>query len=457
MMKKQKFNTPEAKTFAVYSALMLLFWLVCTKLIVKTDDGHFLGILANEGFTLGDWLKTRYETVSGRTINEAVMMSFLRLNPIVWKLFSFSLCAYITYFIYKVSLVFDKDGNGSGLALFSCCSLFLVGIGALNSGAFWFSGSFTFLMPCAFMFLSISPSVFSVLEIKCPTAIRILAVPAALLAASQEQASVCTCALLICTGVFAVITKKFRIWDYLPLIPAIAATVYLLTAPGVHNRGLLHASGSFSAYADFGIIRKLLLGLSNYYAYSFFTSVFVTIVFVALLSVVIYENCGDMKKKFAKALFGSVIFVCGVFNLLHLVFEKTSFDKAFQKNFENVTFDFWFYATLAVCTAVLCLAGYGIIIWARVNPKAALSVGLLCSAAVGCALVMGFSSSIYDSGQRVFFFTDMLMLTANAILIANCKKTKLTKVILALSVTVASVFYIINVFSFLFMEIPIMG
>lgn len=55
------------------------FCTVFTRLILKTDDGHFLGILHRNGFTVTSWLHERYTTVSGRIVGEWLMINFLRL------------------------------------------------------------------------------------------------------------------------------------------------------------------------------------------------------------------------------------------------------------------------------------------------------------------------------------------------------------------------------------------
>lgn len=95
-------NSPRS-IIAAFSAAVLFFCTVFTRLILKTDDGHFLGILHRNGFTVTSWLHERYTTVSGRIVGEWLMINFLRLPLIFWKLFIAALIIYIMYFLCRLS------------------------------------------------------------------------------------------------------------------------------------------------------------------------------------------------------------------------------------------------------------------------------------------------------------------------------------------------------------------
>lgn len=455
-MNKFKNKYPNADIFLLFSVLLFLFWLFCTKLIVKMDDGHFMGILANEDFSLAEWLKNRYETVSGRTMGEALMMTFLKSDIVLWKIFGFLLFEYIIYFLYKLS---PEAAEPRKNALISCSAVFLVFIGVLNAGAFWFAGSFTFLVPCTFMLIAVTPALFDVLEVKYHPVQRIIAVPCAVVAASQEQAAVCTCAILICVFIYALIKKKLHITSYLPFPVAVGATIYLLTAPGVTNRGLQQAADSFKEYADFGIIKKLILGFSNYSSYTFFFSVIVTVLFTVLLSAVVcelYENNKNIKK-LCVASTASVVFVVSVYNLIHFLIAKQSVDTYMKKAFMNNDLGAGVYITTVLAALIVTLWGVMTILLMKKNQSAGFVTGLFGCASLGCGLIMGFSSSIYASGKRVFFFSEIFMIAACVLLFSKLKPSKFSDVFLRIWVSLSLIFYALDVINFLFMEIPIMN
>jgi len=80
--KLKEFQNSPHSIIAAFSAAVLFFCTVFTRLILKTDDGHFLGILHRNGFTVTSWLHERYTTVSGRIVGEWLMINFLRLEAI---------------------------------------------------------------------------------------------------------------------------------------------------------------------------------------------------------------------------------------------------------------------------------------------------------------------------------------------------------------------------------------
>lgn len=455
-MNKLKNKYPNADIVLCFSLLFLVFWLFCTKLIVKMDDGHFMGILANENFTLREWLKNRYETVSGRTTGEALMMTFLKSDVILWKFFGFALFEYIIYFLYKLS---SRTENTRKSVLISCSAVFLVFVGVLNAGAFWFAGSFTFLVPCTFMLITVTPVLFDILEVKYHPVQKIIAVPCAVIAASQEQAAVCTCAILICVFIYALIKKKLHITSYLPFPVAAVAAVYLLTAPGVTNRGLQQAADSFNAYGDFGVIKKLLLGFSNYSSYTFFFSVIVTVLFTVLLSKAVCELYDNDKniKKLCIASTATVVFTVSVYNLIHFLIAKQSVDTYMKKAFTTNTLDAGVYVTVALTVLIIVLWGILIILLTKKNQSAGFITGMFGCAALGSGLIMGFSSSIYASGKRVFFFSEIFMISACVLLFSKLKPSKFSDVFLRIWVSLSLIFYALDVINFLFMEIPIMN
>lgn len=107
--KLKEFQNSPCSIIAAFSAAVLFFCTVFTRLILKTDDGHFLGILHRNGFTVTSWLHERYTTVSGRIVGEWLMINFLRLPLIFWKLFIAALIIYIMYFLCRLSDFSAKD------------------------------------------------------------------------------------------------------------------------------------------------------------------------------------------------------------------------------------------------------------------------------------------------------------------------------------------------------------
>ena len=106
MIKRKNDNLKKYLTPFVFFLIILIFHLVFTRLLIKTDDGHFSGIVNAPDFTYSGWLTERYNTVSGRTIGEFLLVFFLRNNLIFWKLANSLMMTYPVYFWCKLSETF---------------------------------------------------------------------------------------------------------------------------------------------------------------------------------------------------------------------------------------------------------------------------------------------------------------------------------------------------------------
>lgn len=437
--------------FAVFCAVILLFYLLFTRLIVKTDDGHFLGIMSENGFDLIDWLKMRYETISGRVVCEFLTMSFLRTNLIVWKLCAALMWIAVVDFIMKLLRSFSENG-ADGVAV---CIPFLVFIGCLNPATFWFSGSLTYLFPFGCMVITLVPIVFDLMKIEYRRRPwLILSAASALVACSQEQSAALTLGfcLVILTALIA--AKRVKNYHFISLPFCIFQAYILFSSPGMSGRMKAEADG-FERFNEFGIFDKILCGLSNYYAFGFMMSAVVFAFFIIAVILKLKSLYSAKAMPILLAAFSALSFIGG--NALSLIFCGAIPDKAFEKMFTSGESNTVGIAVIVLCTLTLLLIAASLIMIALKDKKSGLSA-LICYAAGVCsAVVLGFSSSIYASGQRVFFFSEMLTLVSAAILFTTSTDSKGKRITESAVKVISTVMLLFNCLSWFFMEIPIMG
>lgn len=451
MMKNKKL-TP----FAIFCAVIVLFCLVFTRLIVKTDDGHFLAILSESGFDLAQWLKMRYETISGRTVCEFLTMKFLGTNIVVWKLCTALLWIYIVRFISRFTDSFDRDKRRTGI--FALCIPFLVFIGCLNPAAFWLSGSLTYLFPFAAMVITLTPVAYELAGIRyrrIPS--LILSVIAAPLACSQEQSAALTLGFYAVALAADFIGKKAKAYCFVSLPFCVAQTYMLFSAPGMRGRTETEASG-FERFLSMSVADKILCGLSNYYAFGFMMSavgfgLLVTVVTLKLKSIGGSGISGLLYR--VLPVFSVLTFVGG--NAVSLAADGSIPDKAFEKMFMSGHISPSGAAIIALCSVTLALIVASLVVIARNDFKTGFAA-LICYAAGVCsAVVVGFGSSVYASGQRVFFFSEMLTLISCAILLASLEGNKAKRNVENVAAVISLIMLFVNCMSRFFLEIPIMG
>ena len=342
--------------------------------------------------------------------------------------------------------------------IFAVCIPFTVFIGCLNPGAFWFSGSMTYLFPFGAMIAVELPAVFELLNIQYRRIpFIILSAVAGLLACSQEQTAALTVGFYSVLMICLAIGKRLKPYHFAPIPFAAFSTYLLFSAPGMAERMKLE-TGKFGRFADMNIVEKLFCGLSNYFAFGFMMS---AVVFGLLIVLTVIKLNSLYNSKAVKALsyslsaFSVLSFVGG--NALSLAVNGSISDKAFEKMFSSGETNAVNIIIIAVCLVTLLLIVSALIMIMRKQFKVGFS-SLLCYVAGVCsAVVVGFSSSVYVSGQRIFFFSELLTLIACAILFSSAEKDRKTEAVGNIAAVISSAMYLTNCFVWFFLEIPIMG
>lgn len=457
--KLKEFQNSPHSIIAAFSAAVLFFCTVFTRLILKTDDGHFLGILHRNGFTVTSWLHERYTTVSGRIVGEWLMINFLRLPLIFWKLFIAALIIYIMYFLCRLSDFFGEKTDIRQRYIFACSVPLAVFLPCLNPSVFWFAGSFTFLVPFTALLITVTPLTFEVFGGRVNPMAYAAAAIASVVAASQEQSCAAALALQVILLIFSAYQRRLRFRQFIPLLPSAVSAAVLVLSPGLRGRGAMEAASGFERFSKMNIFERLLCGFSNYFAFSFFFSLITAAVFLVLLGASVYEAFGGSRKikKIISvfAIFASAL--CVGVNATYIIIRRTTPDKGFEKMFKSGNYLPLELAVIALCFVFLFSIFILIAALIKKNKKLGFTVGVLFSAAVCCAAVLGFSSSVYASGQRVFYYTEMFTLIACAAMYSSLSDSKAKKFAGYAVPTAAFIFYIINCFTYTFLEIPIMG
>ncbi len=445
--------------FVVFCFGITLFSLIFTRFFLKMDDGNFLGIATAPDFSYNEFLSYRYNNISGRTINEFLVMFFCRNNIILWKVFISILLIFIVHFWIKLSSFFNGSFSKYERQIFCSLGIFMMMVSCLNPSVFWFAGSFTYLFPFAGLVAVASPFVFYIYERKFNWFYAVAGVFGTVAACSQEQGAVCCIALILiltCAVKFKKLKLKFIF--LIQLVLSAFLTFYLFTSPGMEKRGEMEAQG-FERYTQMNLAQKLLCSVSTFFANNFYLSVALILILVALLSLLVYEISQNKNrcKKILAAVNGLTVFTCGILNLVCCAMGKGLAHMLVREAFKSGEFSL----------SVILLIVFGFILLATIIALSVILfikkmiVGfpvLLCLAAgFGCALMMSFSSSIFASGQRVFFFTNMFIITACIILISSIKKTSLSKKVYSFGVFYAAATVVVNIFAFTFAEMPLMG
>ncbi len=454
-----KFNNLKQKEYfpvSVFAFVNLLFSLTLTRQLIKMDDGNFLGIFADPEFTLFAWLKERYLTCGGRTASEFCTAVFLGNDFVWWQILNALTIAWIALFLYRLSKSFCGEMSLKNRQIFCMSGIFLMLVSCLNPAVFWPAGSFTFLWTFSAMTIVLSPLMFYILEEKFDNRLIFPSFISALLSCSQEQTAACTTSFFVIFIIILFVKKmKFKWQILLPVLPMAVGDYLLLSAPGRELR-MAEELKNFERFADMNLFEKLFMGLSSFYANSFYLSNFLIIIFVALLSLLVFEK-NEKAKKLLIAINVFVAVAVTAVNYPVSVLGGGLAHMVVRNCFKSGEFTLPFYILFASGTAVLAIiitmATYLLI----KDTRTGLSVALCLAAGFAAALVMGFSSSIFNSGQRVYFVTNMLVISACVILFSSVKMTKLSEIVFKSSTVYAIITFVVDCFAFRIIELPLMG
>ena len=362
-------------------------------------------------------------------------------------------------YLCRLSDFFGEKASAKQRYIFACSVPLAVFLPCLNPSVFWFAGSFTFLVPFAALLITVTPLTFEVFGGRVNPIAYIAAAIASVVAASQEQSCAAVLALQVILLIFSAYQRRLRFRQFIPLLPSAVSAAVLILSPGLRGRGAMEAASGFERFSKMNIFEKLLCGFSNYFAFSFFFSLITAAVFLVLLGASVYEAFGGSRKikKIISvfAIFASAL--CVGVNAAYIIIRRTTPDKGFEKMFKSGNYLPLELAVIALCFVFLFSIFILIAALIKKNKKLGFTVGVLFSAAVCCAAVLGFSSSVYASGQRVFYFTEMFTLIACAAMYSSLSDSKAKKFAGYAVPTAAFIFYIINCFTYTFLEIPIMG
>lgn len=460
-MKAQKLIKKDYLPVLVFAVIITAFCLIFLRLFIKMDDGNFLGIVYSPGFSYSGWLSERYNTVSGRTVGEFLLAFFLRHNLIYWKLANAAVIIYIVCFWCRVSACFNGGFSLAERRVFCCCGMFLMIVSCLNPSAFWFAGSFSYLWPFAGILLTVSPLVFYLLKSKLNTAEIIISCFSAVIGTMQEQSAACCTAIYLILILLLLVLmgkRKLKMIMFCPLVTILISDFWLFTSPGISGRAAMEAQNSFERYPDFGFFQKLACGLSVFFANSFYLSFFLLIVFVFLLSLKISEKTVRLKtKRLLRNINLFACLTCVLLNAIVSVSEKALPHMIFRKGFISGEYGIGFYVLFSAgCILALAIL-IMLIVLIIVDRATGIAVGICASAGFFSAIATGFSPTVFASGQRIAFYTNMFVITACVILIASVRKTKLSDKIYNLSVIYACGSFAVDCIAFKISEIPLMG
>ncbi len=381
--------------FFLLAAGMLVWHL--TRTFYFSDDVWFLHALGGSERLADGWLAflaERYTGWSSRLVIEAVLVLLVHF-PMAWRLLDTAVTVVIGLCLSR--LCNPEKRQAVDWAIVG--SVFLLPLSTLSSAG-WIASTLNYLWPLAGALVALLPAGALLHREKCPPALWIAAVPALLYAANLEQ----MCALL--AGVLLLLIgyllwRDRRIHPFLLVELALIALslLFILTCSGNAVRSAAEIAAHFPAFPTLTLWDKLEMGYSSTLYYLLMRPNPVVLLFTLLPAGLIWSRRAGLPARIVSVIPPAAVVLAPMLSVW-LAPQPTS---------PAVPL-------LALLLTPVVLAAFtGLLLAFEKIPTRLIALCLLALGG-GSRVMMGFSPTIWLSGERTCFFLYAVLLALSLLL-----------------------------------------
>ena len=277
----------DRKKWGLLAGMFLLLLLAHT--LIRADFGDDLAyknILVNQ--SMFDFLRERYHTWSSRVLIEAVMLPFATGNVWWWKIADSLM---IVLFLWIVSELFggEKEQEKMQAQMLMFCMIWIVPFFSLSSAG-WITTTINYLWPLTLGLEAMLPLRHWDREEKIPVWEFVVCPICALYGANMEQmGAILLGSYVVFGGYLLWKRKKLSPFYFLQLLLIAGSLVFILTAPGNACRTEAEIKRFFPEFAGLSVGQKLWMGFLDTTQY--------------------YLAAGDGQKSYVFGLFSAILWL----------------------------------------------------------------------------------------------------------------------------------------------------
>lgn len=409
----------DRKKWGILAGMFLI--LLLAHALIRADFGDDLAyknILANQ--SMFEFLRERYHTWSSRVLIEAVMLLFVTGNVWWWKIADSLM---ILLFLWVVSELFGGENRQDKMRaqILMFCMIWIVPFFSLSSAG-WITTTINYLWPLTLGLVAMLPLGHFIREEKIPAWEYAVCPVCALYGANMEQmGAILLGSYMVLGGYLLWKRKKLSPFYFVQLLLIAGSLVFILTAPGNACRTQEEMQRFFPEFAELSPWQKLWMGFldtAQYYLAagdgqkSYIFGLFSVILWLAAL-LTFYG------RKERRGIFGllvslvPVVFYWGIGQAGNLLLNTGLLTRgrngigvlAQNRQIPGMSFfsgGLVVFQTLCYLIVLAAVAGTILYIWGT-SEEAMLEL-LILAAGFLSRLVVGFSPTIYASGDRTALF-----------------------------------------------------
>lgn len=436
-MEKQKEKVKGLLTaYAPFMLVLVIAVLYHLKIGAISGDDPFFAA-ATDDKTMWQFLSERYQTWTSRIVIDFLVVSLVD-HLIVWKILD------IIVFSSMPVLFANILGDTKLVRWCSAAAILLYPFHDVGSAG-WVTTTINYLWPI-WGILLVGVLVKKVL---CQEKILWYEIAAGvigcILASSHEQAAVVLFIILLLAGIWLVRKHCLKVpVYYLMLLINMASLIFILTCPGNGNRNAV-GTVDMPEFANYTLFDKAYLGLLSIERVFIANVDIVFFMVVLLLAVLVYIKTSDYKKTLISSL--------PVLILLGQSVIKTAYPELNGLFVVPEQVTVWSYGEFSawipmVYLAVTVASILTALFWLMEDMQEYISAVLLLGCGFAAGLVIGFTATIYVSGDRVYITLYFILLFISVYCIRKMEKElrdKLSGTAVKLTVTAVTLVCLVNV------------
>lgn len=413
-----------------YFILAVLMVLVFFKRTITPGDDEWFSAILNDAFNgnLMDYLYHRYTSWTGRIVIESIMVPMFGYNLWIWRILNTIMTDILAFGIYKLIpyKYVDKITASKRLLIKSviCISIFTIHKDVFLTAISWITGSFNYLWPVSCALLVILPFKNALFNEEFNKKWYFILIFAVILGANMEQASLVILCFALFTNIYLIIRdKKIRVDLIIFNIFIAVNTAILFLAPGNYARSSNETINWFGQWDMISLPTKVMMGTNLFLEHMFRNEIILITVLVGLINIVIWQKYKDI---FIRTL-AAIPMIVVIIKIVERIFEVFNintnlfiFKLLNVQNLNILNFDdvkIFLPTSILLCTLLIIPVVF-LLIFDKVEMKY-LSV-ILYLAGICSALSISISPTIYASGARVFFVTDILIILISSLILNEC-------------------------------------
>lgn len=409
------------KKFFEENGRLAIFFLFLLELIAtifitpnKFDDQYFIEQVTNKSIL--SFVLPRYSWWTSRIFIEFVLCFVLKTSKYLWILIEAGMVALAGYSISKIFVKDSKNENNVML-------LFMILLYPLNvmASAGWAATTVNYMWPAATCLFALIPIKKIWNKEKIKPFEYILYTLALLFAGNQEQ----TCAILVGTyilfTIFMIIRdKKIHPYMIIQTVIIIASFIFILTCPGNYARNTEEISRHFKDLDTLNVLDKISLGLTSTIALLTAKGNIIYTMLTFLIVINIFSNYKEKSYRIVALIpFISAIILKYTMYITNLMFPYLgSFQELLEEeqvmltaiNCNNLLY------TLPLIFAFvnfICIVLSLLVIFKNLKDNMAVLIFLV---GLASRLIIGFSPTIWVSGERTMIFFEFAMIIVSILI-----------------------------------------